>query len=144
MGLDGKTVAVAAGLFVAGLLLSGAIISFLLVRLPADYFSGTRRGMVPLDYHPVLRILLLVLKNVLGYVFIAGGLVMSIPGVPGQGFLTIFIGILLVDFPGKYRLERRLVRIPALHRGIDWIRRRFGKPPLVLESDATSSETPSP
>jgi hypothetical protein len=52
--------------------------------------------------------------------------------LPGQGVLTILAGITLLNYPGKRRLELWLVRRPAIHRAIDWIRRRAGRAPLEL------------
>lgn len=120
------------GLTAATLLLSVAATLFVLVRLPADYFKARRRlrrrnsksGTGPL----VLRIL----KNIAGALVIALGLVLSVPGVPGQGILTILIGIMLLDFPGKYRLERRILSIRRVRSFIDRLRVRFGKPAFQL------------
>lgn len=139
MEINLAQVAIGVGIFLAGLILSGAVMAFLLVRLPQDYFSGPERGMIPRRYPAAVRILLLVLKNLLGLVLVILGIALSIPGVPGQGFLTIFLGLLLLDIPGKYRLERRLVRIPALYRGINWIRGRFGKPPMKVDGVPATS-----
>jgi hypothetical protein len=53
--------------------------------------------------------------------------------VPGQGILTILLGIMLVDFPGKRELERKIVSRPQVFETINKLRHRFGKPNLVLE-----------
>ena len=50
--------------------------------------------------------------------------------VPGQGLLTILIGVMLTDFPGKYALERRLISQPSIFNAINWIRDKAGKEPL--------------
>jgi hypothetical protein len=69
-------------------------------------------------------------KSLLGYVFIAAGVLMLV--LPGQGMLTILVGIILVDFPGKYRLERWIVTRRPVLRFINRLRRRAGRAPLVL------------
>jgi hypothetical protein len=106
-------------------------VPLLVARIPSDYFAHRKRRRTPwADQHPVVRGVLLVGKNALGYVFIVAGIAMLV--LPGQGILTIAIGIMLLDFPGKYRLERWLiVRRPVL-RSINWLRRRAKQPPLVL------------
>jgi len=71
--------------------------------------------------------------NVLGVVLVALGIVMSIPGVPGQGILTILLGIMLLDFPGKRDLEHKLVSRPPVFKAINKLRHKFGKPALMLE-----------
>jgi hypothetical protein len=58
---------------------------------------------------------------------------MTLPGVPGPGLLTVLLGIMLLDFPGKRALELRLVRRQQVHRTIDRVRKRYGKPPLLLD-----------
>jgi hypothetical protein len=77
---------------------------------------------------PALRLALLAGKNVLGGVLIVAGLLMLL--VPGQGLLTIAVGLVLTDFPGKFRLERWLMRRRSVWRSINWLRRRAGREPL--------------
>ena len=60
------------------------------------------------------------------------GLVLAIPGVPGQGLLMMLLGLVLMDIPHKRKWELRLLRLPAVHHGIDRLRARFGKPPLDI------------
>ena len=105
------------------------IVPLLVVRIPADYFSQRKRRRPPwAHHHPLLRGILLVIKNICGYVFILAGILMLV--LPGQGLLTIFIGVMLLDFPGKYLLERWLVTRPPVLRSINWLRRRAMHPPL--------------
>jgi hypothetical protein len=122
-------------------LVAASIVSFIatllgvrwfLVRIPADYFARPPGERKPFGgRHQALAVLLLVGKNVLGYVFIAAGVLMLL--LPGQGVLTILVGLILISFPGKRALEIWLItRVPAL-RSINWLRRRAGKPPLVFK-----------
>ena len=50
--------------------------------------------------------------------------------LPGQGVLTIVIGLLLMEFPGKTRLERWLVGRPSVLEFVNRMRTRRGRPPL--------------
>ncbi|HEU4479438.1 MAG TPA: hypothetical protein VFR80_13045, partial [Pyrinomonadaceae bacterium] len=68
-----------------------------------------------------------------GVLLVILGVLLSLPGVPGQGILTILLGIMLLDFPGRRSLERRIVGWPKVFNAINKLRRRFDKPPLVLE-----------
>ena len=107
------------------------LIPLLIVRLPSDYFAAAKRHRTPwADHHPVLRGVLVAGKNLLGYVFVLAGIAMLL--LPGQGLLTIAIGIMLVDFPGKFRLERWFISRRQVLRPINWLRRRAGKKPLVF------------
>jgi hypothetical protein len=80
----------------------------------------------------VFRGLWKVAKNVLGLALVGLGLLLSLPGVPGQGILTVLIGLILLDFPGKRALERRLVTRPAVLHAINRLRARFNRPPMEL------------
>ena len=103
----------------------------LIISLPPDYFKTEKRTRR--IKNPVLRICLSALKNLFGGLLIVMGLLLSLPGVPGQGILTILAGLIVSDFPGKRRLERRIIRIPAVFSAANAIRYRFKRPPLVLE-----------
>lgn len=106
-----------------------AIVPILAVRIPADYFRAGRRGAMPWKWrYPVLRLVLLVLKNLFGLILVLGGVFMLF--LPGQGLLTMFLGLVLMDFPGKYRLERHIVSRGPVLKGINWIRARAHVPPL--------------
>lgn len=108
------------------------VVPLLAVRIPSDYFAhGRFNRKLWADHHLILRVMLLIGKNLLGYVFIAAGIVMLV--LPGQGILTILAGIMLLDFPGKYRLVRWIVARPQVLRTLNWLRRRAGRTPLYLE-----------
>ena len=63
-------------------------------------------------------------QELLGAVLLVAGLVMLI--VPGQGLLTVAVGLMLVDFPGKFRLERWLATRGPVWRSINWLRNEPG------------------
>jgi hypothetical protein len=108
-------------------------VTVLIVRMPADYFTHMKE---PADSwrsrHPLIRGTILVLKNLLGFVLVLAGLIMSIPPIPGQGVLTILIGLSLLNFPGKKNLELRIARAAPVRNAIDWIRAKYHRPPLQI------------
>jgi hypothetical protein len=110
-----------------------AVVTFVLVRLPANYFHSSHAREFLVKRHPVLRVLGIFAKNLLGLVLVFFGIIMSLPGVPGQGVLTILLGIMLLDFPGKRSLEARIVSRPRVSRAINALRARFDRPPLMLD-----------
>lgn len=111
--------------------LSLILIPWLVIRLPKDYFSANRRGESALrQYHPVVYWLIRLLKNLFSAALIVAGILMLV--LPGQGILSILIGISIGDFPGKYRLERYLVTRPGVLKSINWIRKKARKPLLEL------------
>jgi hypothetical protein len=135
------TIGLAVALFVAGLLLSTAIVALVLVLLPPGHFEshGTR-----VFWGPWWRILLLVLKNLGGLALVVVGVALSIPGVPGQGLLTIFAGLLLLDLPGKRRLELSILRRRPVRAAVDRLRARFGREPLRLPEGGSDAGPTSP
>ena len=120
-------------MFLVTFAISLAIVSFIMVKIPSDYFQKDRPRELWSDKHPAVRFLGVFAKNLLGVVLVVLGIVMSIPGVPGQGILTILLGIMLLDFPGKRDLEHSLVSRPQVQKAINKLRQRFGKPALVLD-----------
>ena len=59
--------------------------------------------------------------------------------LPGQGVLTILAALVLLDFPGKRRLERRLLLRPRLLGALNSLRARAGRPPIDLDHPVRSS-----
>jgi hypothetical protein len=104
-------------------------IPVLIARLPADYFVRRPVRDWPAR-HPAVHLLLVVMKNALGMVLVLAGLVMLV--LPGQGLLTMLVGIMLVDFPGKRRLEGWLIRRRPIRRAANWMRAQRHQPPLIL------------
>ena len=112
------------------LLVASAVgVPWVVRRLPQDYFNQPHRSVWRNDADAPRSILLLnVLKNMVGALLMLLGLVMLL--TPGQGLLTLFVGLLLMNFPGKYRLERWLVRRHRVLAALNWLRQRGGRPPL--------------
>ncbi|HEV2802916.1 MAG TPA: hypothetical protein VGW12_20795 [Pyrinomonadaceae bacterium] len=133
LGLTGQNMIWVLVFSVVTFVLSIAVTVVVLVKLPDTYFKAEHGREFWVERHPVLRWAGLVLKNLLGLVLVLFGVVMSLPGVPGQGVLTILLGIMLLDFPGKRRLELKLVSRPKVLSTINRIRARFERPPLQLD-----------
>jgi hypothetical protein len=119
-------------LFLVTFAISLGIVAFIMVRIPSNYFRHDHSTEFLSGYHPVIRVLGFLGKNLLGVLLVTLGIVMSIPGVPGQGILTILLGVMLLDFPGRRSLEIKLVKQPRVFKTINKLRHKFDKPPLVL------------
>jgi hypothetical protein len=128
--LSGWLAALSATMFVGGLV----IMPILLARMRADHFvhpdppTGSWRKR-----HPVIRLSVSVIKNGLGVVLLVAGILMLV--LPGQGIITILVAISLLSFPGKRRLELLIVRQGPVLKGVNWIRAKAGRPPLILPED---------
>ncbi len=104
-------------------------VPWVITRLPADYFSREHREAWGAESrHPVVVLLFALLKNLVGVVLVVLGAIMLV--TPGQGLLTLLVGLLLMNFPGKYRMERWLATRPGVLRGLNWLRRRRGVVPF--------------
>lgn len=108
-------------------------IPFILVRLPADFFDIRVPRPWMKDHHPVLRVLGHLVKNVVGTIFLFAGFLMLF--LPGQGILTMLIGVSMLDFPGKRKLEATMIGQPTVLSAINGMREKFGKPPLIIAPD---------
>ena len=60
--------------------------------------------------------------------------------LPGQGLITILIGISFMDFPAKQQLVDALVRRPRVIRLLNWIRQKEKKPPFQFEVKGGGSQ----
>ena len=101
--------------------------------LPADHFSVSRPALKGWRARPIPLWAGIVLKNAIGIVILPMGIIMALPLVPGPGLVFILIGLSLLDFPGKRRLERRLLSRPALMQFINGVRARFRRPALIID-----------
>lgn len=108
-------------------------IPFILVRLPADFFDIRVPRPWMKDHHPVLRLLGHLVKNVVGAIFLFAGFLMLF--LPGQGILTMLIGVSMLDFPGKRKLEAKMIGQPTILNVINGMREKFSKPPLIIAPD---------
>ncbi len=120
-------------IFVVSFTVNLAIVSFILVKLPTDYFQKNRQTKLWSGPRPAVHATKVIGRNILGVLLVGLGIIMSLPGVPGQGLLTVLLGLTLVDFPGKRNVERKLLKRPAITNAITSLRQRFGKPPLQLD-----------
>jgi len=103
---------------------------WLVAQIPDDYFVPKKRQ--PTQWktrQPLIRLIILIGKNCLGYMLLLGGILMLF--LPGQGLLTMITGLLLIDYPGKFRLERKIVNTPTVLKSLNWLRAKAHKPPLI-------------
>lgn len=108
-------------------------IPYVLVRLPADYFDIRIPRSWMENHHPILRLVGHLVKNAIGAIFLFAGFLMLF--LPGQGLLTMLIGISMLDFPGKRKIEAKIIGQQTVLGVINGMREKFGKPPLVLAPD---------
>lgn len=121
------------GVFVLSLGFSFLCIGVVMVKIPENYFSSHYQQ----DFMPnsawAIRWGAVILKNIFGVFLILLGIVLSLPGVPGQGILTILLGLIMLDIPGKRPLEAKIIKRPTVLAAINNLRARYNKSPLVMD-----------
>lgn len=123
-----ETILTALGLLSLGLfLVSLLVFPLIIIFLPHDYFV---RPQSPITSLNPFRMLLRVLKNAFGCFLILAGVLMLF--LPGQGLLSILLGISFIDFRGKRKLELRILRFPKIRLSVAWIRRKAKRVPILL------------
>lgn len=121
------------GLFLGSLAFSFAAIAIVMVKVPKNYFSTHyKRDFLPGSSF-IVRWGAVIAKNIFGVFLILLGIALSLPGVPGQGILTILLGLIMLDIPGKRPLEARIIKRPAVLSAINNLRAKYGKEPLEVD-----------
>ena len=114
------------GVGIAMALASMFAIPWLIVRMPDTYFV-TEQRLLP--ERSTLAWLVWLARNLFALILLLAGIIMLV--LPGQGLLTILIALALSTFPGKYRLERAIIRRPSVYRAVNWIRARYHRNPVI-------------
>jgi hypothetical protein len=110
-------------LFLAAL----AALPLIIRSLPRDIFISPIRTR---DGRPLVRLVILVLRNGAGLLLLLMGFIMLF--IPGQGILTMLSGLVLMRFPGKTFLVHRLLSYSPVQKGLNLIRRRVGRDPFLF------------
>ena len=109
-------------------------VPWLILRMSPEYFIRHRIEVRKRhNRHPVLTVLLYCIRNVVGVLLLAAGSAMLI--LPGQGLLTLLIGLSVMDFPGKHYLLERCIKIDTIRHSLNWIRRKGEKEQFIFSAD---------
>ncbi len=100
------------------------IIPIVIIHLSPDYFSHKRESLYQYK-HPFIRYTVLILKNLLGYVLFILGFIMLF--IPGQGLLSMGLGVFLMNFPGKKSVEYKIFSNKKVKKVINLVRKRAGR-----------------
>ena len=104
-------------------------IKWLVALIPSDYFIKKNNSEFRSNY-PIFWLVSIIIKNLIGYILIFGGILMLV--LPGQGLFTIFVGLMLSNYPGKFYIERKFIAIPSVLRAINWLRKKSNTPPIKI------------
>lgn len=104
---------------------------FVIVRLPNDFFTRECQPYGRTDKSRRKSVATLLMRNLVGWLLLAAGFLMLF--LPGQGIITMALGLALIQFPGKRRLYRwvfQKVNTRPLFEKMNSLRRHFNRPPL--------------
>ena len=104
-------------------------IKWLVALIPSDYFIQKNNSEFRSNY-PIFWLASIIIKNLIGYTLIIGGILMLV--LPGQGLFTIFIGLMLSNYPGKFYIERKFIAIPSVLKTINWLRKKSNTPSIRI------------
>lgn len=128
--LLGIVAAISVIMFIASIL----SLPFLVSLIPTDYFQYPEPYRQHHSFkHPLVRVLIVSAKNTVGWLLIIAGIIMLL--LPGQGMITIIMGLLLINFPGKRKAECKLMCNQKILRAINWLRAKRNKEPLLTPED---------
>ena len=108
--------------FVVSLLLT----PFLLGKIPQDYFIHTNQHKLEINH--LSHLVTVVIRTLIGFVLLVAGIIMLV--TPGQGVISILLGLFLMEFPGKRKLELILINHEPTFKALNWLRSKANKPPF--------------
>jgi len=99
-------------------------IKYFAAKIPHDYFVRKEKFSRLKERSIFLWLIYKLLKNLIGYILIFFGVLALI--LPGQGVIMILIGLVMSDYPGKLKLEKKIISINGVRKGINWLRMKSG------------------
>ena len=108
--------------FVSSLLLT----PFLLGKIPQDYFVHTNQQKVEIKH--LGHLIIVISRTIVGFVLLIAGIIMLV--TPGQGIISILLGLFLIEFPGKRKLELKLINHEPTFKALNWLRGKANKDPF--------------
>ncbi len=124
-------IALGVAIFIGSFVFSIILVAVVIVKLPANYFSPHYQQDFMPDASWLTRWGATIAKNLIGVILILAGIAMLVG--PGQGILTILIGLIMLDIPGKRPFEARIIGRPGVLAAANKLRNRYGKPPLIMD-----------
>jgi len=109
--------------FIASLLLTTLLIG----KIPQEYFIHTNQHKVEIKH--LGHLIIVIIRTLIGFVLLIAGIIMLV--TPGQGIITILLGLFLMEFPGKRKLELKFIKHNPTFKALNWLRNKAGKSPFT-------------
>ncbi len=108
-------------------------IPWIIGRLSPDYFLRIMEEQNSILSMRINMLVILLLKNILALVLLCAGIAMLF--LPGQGILTLIVGLFLLSFPGKKKFIALLIKHHTVQQSLNWIRTKRGKQHFLWPTD---------
>jgi hypothetical protein len=119
------------------------IVSYSITQLDKQYFMSKKDsadnlaitvgndGGNLLHLSSSVKYLLHIVKILVGFCLVILGIIMLV--LPGQGLITILVGLSLIPFPGKHKLEQHILAKQSVRSTLNWIRIKAKKDPFIFD-----------
>lgn len=114
------------------------VLSYIITQMDKRYFIRNKLSAGDLSEPPDLtsmnswvNYLINIIKIIVGICLFLCGLVMLV--LPGQGLITMLIGLSLIPFPGKKAIEQNLLSRKSVKTSLNWIRIKANKDPFIFD-----------
>lgn len=114
------------------------VIGYIITQMDTRYFLRKKSSSGQVHQTPQSMSLRRVMGHFASIIKIIFGLFLLMFGVamlilPGQGLLTMLIGLSLIPFPGKNRIEQNLLSRKSVRYPLNWIRIKARKEPFIFD-----------
>lgn len=114
------------------------VISYIITQLDKGYFVRRKQSGEHMieslhlsSRNSSLTYVVKIAKIIFGLFLLACGIAMLV--LPGQGLLTMLIGLSLLPFPGKDKMEQKLLSRKSVRSSLNWIRIKANKDPFIFD-----------
>ena len=105
------------------LFLSLFLLKYVILRLPEDYFiTASSISKSP------QKIIVRVAKNAVGFLLTICGIILLF--TPGQGMITILIGLCLIDLAIVNQFKKKIINNSQVQKALNWIRTKKSVKPF--------------
>lgn len=114
------------------------VISYIITQMDKRYFIRKKISADDARKKPHLTLMnssvncvVNVVKIIVGLYLLVCGIVMLV--LPGQGLVTMLIGLSLIPFPGKNKIEQNILSRKSVRSSLNWIRIKANKEPFIFD-----------
>ncbi|MDP5032191.1 MAG: hypothetical protein NWQ54_19575 [Paraglaciecola sp.] len=107
------------------------VLSYIITQMDSRYFVRIHASKDAQTNKTKRHHVINLAKTLFGIVLLLCGVLMLV--LPGQGLLTILVGLSLIPFPGKDRFEQYLLARPSIRTSLNWIRVKAKKAPFIFD-----------